>query len=428
MVKIAALKTVCTVVMVAAVIGCLPSVHGGKPSPKQDASSHSRGKRKTADRIESKPFNDTESVQDVDLAVLRKFGMASDDSIPVIYPSIAKLKRCRTLKLGDCGIRELPPEIGTLRSMENLYLGMNHLTTLPIEIIRLGYLENFDIDGNDLDIKKLSPEVVRWLYERDSCWLYSQKGCIHGYDDDSHDGDTVDSAGNLKKILFAFRDSILGFELDQGFPEGRYFALVKRDSSCRLDTVYVIAKHDSISDICNPPKRYARVLYVQKNPKVLLFIRGISGMRTGPVKTWYLNSRWVNGTLYNQENMGDYRNRTRKKELQFDDIGMFTLAGKLLPGCNDGLLQWQVRFGDGEWRTMPILPNGMDMGLASGNQCLLWIGDIDGDAQPDVLLNPTLDEYDAEYFQLFLSRQYKSGQPWKIGAEFYYSRLDAGCH
>ncbi len=369
-----------------------------------------------------------------DMQTVRSMNMISSDSFPRLLPSIRELTFCTGLDVSRSNITELPPEIGELIQLKSLDLSVNKLKTIPAEIGKLTQLtyldlrvnrittlppqiaaitslEQLDVSDNNLEEDNLDPEVIKWLDRFDPDWRCSQKGMVDTYWDHIENGETA---------LIGTDTLPLYYEENMGPPSGLYFSLSAEGASCKLDTVRVTEHIEKIVVRC-PPEQNIRILDIENaKPNFLILLRGIPGLKVGPVKTWYLNKSWVEGTLDDWGQFNDQENqnwRIREKKLTLDGVGKCTLFGEFLESCEERF-QWRVRFGDTQWRNLPILP--AYTGIPKAEDCLLWIGDIDGDSLPDMILNPTVDDYQIQFLELFLSTQYRSGRMWKPTAKFYY--------
>jgi hypothetical protein len=78
-------------------------------------------------------------------------------------------------------------------------------------------------------------------------------------------------------------------------------------------------------------------------------------------------------------------------------------------------------------RTLAVL-TGNELGTPIPiDDFIVWIGDLDGDAKPDLLVRPQNRE-DYLEMSLFLSRTLKPGQPWKASGHFYFwDPTNPGC-
>jgi Leucine-rich repeat (LRR) protein len=84
------------------------------------------------------------------------------------------LKSLRVLQLWANKIGSFPDKVKYLTGLRELYVRGNALTSLPRELIRLP-LVKFDYDENK--ICSPSPELERWMHDRDQDWKTRQRGC-----------------------------------------------------------------------------------------------------------------------------------------------------------------------------------------------------------------------------------------------------------
>lgn len=231
--------------------------------------------------------------------------------------------------------------------------------------------------------------------------------------------------------LFHANPEGYGFEGSMPEPAGTYFAL-HCAARCELRRNRVTIRKQTIETHDGPvPGVFARA---RKAAPSLFLVRGIPGLKEGPVTTWYYNAGFQRGAL-------DQDRRWETSRMRRFDIGgkPLTIAGLYSntkdsvcaadPVCEGAMrIEWKVRFGEVE-RTLAVAETETpELGTPlTIDDVVVWIGDLDGDAKPDLVLRPQ-SRGDYLHLQLFLSRDLGSGKPWRPAAQFYYwDPNNAGC-
>jgi hypothetical protein len=228
------------------------------------------------------------------------------------------------------------------------------------------------------------------------------------------------------------RDSlVLAFESDEKYKPGKYkyLAFSGYGSSVWLDTVEVVIKPDSVSSFYSGDI-LGTVVSMATTPYHLACFRASSGLEAGAVKTWYLNKTWSD-TRSKPPEWAGLEDSTLRKSLDLAELGTaeFSVAFDAGPDTTESgelnlarPFRWTMRIGSAPAIAFPIIGEPwVDPNYASADEAVLWIGDLDRDGKPDVLMAPVLGPGKGWYlYQLFLSRALVAGEEWKAAAEFYY--------
>lgn len=165
--------------------------------------------------------------------------------------------------------------------------------------------------------------------------------------------------------------------------------------------------------------------------KPLMLIRGIPALTEGEVTTWYVSPTPVELlelVTYWEKNVdvpvGDRTLRIAKKRV-----------AKVQPGTDGDddiektAEQWTFSY-DGVTRTLAYIWDNWlfgPEGRIGAREFVVWVGDIDKDERPDVLVRPQ-ERPDEIGLALFLSSQLKTGKPWTPAAKFYFwEPTNPGC-
>jgi Leucine-rich repeat (LRR) protein/photosystem II stability/assembly factor-like uncharacterized protein len=342
---------------------------------------------------------------------------------------LCSLSNLTSLDLSECGLTAIPQGIGALTRLTKLYLGENRLSTLPEGIADLKKVDTVIIASNNIEEVDLPPRVVAWLDRIDPDWRKTQPQNIETLSKGlGRVPDTVSDSVRSRIItvvpVSSVPHSYSEHEYEaEGPPAGRYCALCCRDSSCWIDTVQLHATQDSIESFYSGMVK-GRIVKTDYRPEMLLLVRGIPGLVPGPLKTWYCNPLW----RYSFEVLNKYYPLNKKRltqKIELDSIGTFEMTA-IMDQTESGYYQWRVRFGNEPWWTLPIVPGqtSSDPSWAPAKLAILWIGDLDNDGAPDMIMRPILD-FDG-LIQLFLSSQRRPNHLWKSAATFYHYPPGAG--
>ena len=172
-------------------------------------------------------------------------------------------------------------------------------------------------------------------------------------------------------------------------------------------------------------------------PQSLFLVKGIKGLSESALQTWYYDKVFLKDP-FDASKTGKLTN-TYSKTLNINQealkiYGQWTK--EKVPNCRDEpctgkVMQWKYSY-LGIERTLSKLgtdPIASDMGdwVPSVDFFLVWVGDLDGDNQPDLLVRPS-NRTDSLDLELYLSTQLLVGQPWKPAAHFHYwDPTNPGC-
>ena len=233
-------------------------------------------------------------------------------------------------------------------------------------------------------------------------------------------------------------DIQLAFSTQEGLPfdrgdaveAGEYYALVCAGAACQLQKSQLTREPEGMPPLVDGAATGGYTLHAQTS-SALALVRGIPGLKEGAVKTWYANPYFASEAHRYQLH---HRNRLYKTVPL--DQGELELQGQWLQhvrACahcvvGDGVA-WKVYVGEVE-RTLTTVQEDVLAGktqMPGADDFLVWVGDLDGDNQPDLLVRP---QARPDYIELalYLSSQLKPGKPWTRAARFYWwDPTNPGC-
>ena len=235
---------------------------------------------------------------------------------------------------------------------------------------------------------------------------------------------------NAITILHATAQGYL-FESRPDFPAGEYLALRCSDS-CALTKTTLVIKKEKVATHEGEIDGY--VARTTKNHANLFLIRGLRKLVEGPVKTWYSPPRILGAVTVGQHNL----TMTNRQELSVDiDGALLTILGSVSwmmdrscaadePCPKFPQVRWRFRY-SGVERTLGTHA-GSELGEPLGIQdYVVWIGDLDGDGKPDLMVRPQ-DRADYLELALYLSGALTPGTPWRPASRFYWwDPANPGC-
>jgi hypothetical protein len=244
----------------------------------------------------------------------------------------------------------------------------------------------------------------------------------------------TDSSNDLRMIAgYAYgKDSLtLEFEGREKPKPGRYpyLALSGHGPSVRLDTVWVEIKNDSVSGFYSGTT-VGTVVSMAMAPYQLACFHASMGLEKGAIKTWYLDKAWSDRPAEPPGSV-PVTASTKSKSLDLPDLGKaeFYLSFAAGPDTTESgelnlarPFHWNLKIGSEPAVAFPTVQEPwVDPSYSSADDALLWIGDLDRDGKPDVLLSPVMGPYPGgRLYQLFLSRDRAAGKEWQAAAEFSY--------
>jgi len=208
------------------------------------------------------------------------------------------------------------------------------------------------------------------------------------------------------------------------YPAGAYLAMTCRQGACALAPANVtianrdVQTHDGTESL--------PVLQSDLKTNALFLVQGVPGLAAGPVRTWYVNERFLAAS--DPVSMAPAR-RLLDRTVAVDG-GDIAISGRWLqgqdpscsgPGCGTRQLAWKVRIGEAERTLASLWPDGIvgEDGMLGVDDVLVWVGDLDGDGKPDLVIRPQA-RPDYLELSLFLSTRLEVGKPWRAAAKFYY--------
>ena len=218
----------------------------------------------------------------------------------------------------------------------------------------------------------------------------------------------------------------------EAYPAGTYLAATCDRGACALVPAQVsIGRRDF-----DTPEGSESLPALQSDVKApaLFLVRGVPGLAAGPLKTWYVNERFLGAA--DPAAMPPVRRRLDRTVAVDGEPVSFSghwLAGQAAgctgSGCDTRQLAWKVRFGQTERTLAALWPDGIvgEDGMLGVDDVLVWVGDLDGDGKPDFVIRPQA-RPDYLELSLFLSSQLEVGHPWRAAAKFYYwNPANPGC-
>lgn len=213
------------------------------------------------------------------------------------------------------------------------------------------------------------------------------------------------------------------------FPAGRYFAL-HCDPDCVFDAVDLRLKKSMVATTEDREPGVLSVVRGARRPAFLL--RGLPGLKAGPVKTWYVNRRFLDskGDEAEAEASGRHERRFDIDGRPLVLTGLYSqvkeepCTGADCPTTMRAV--WRLRFGEIE-RTIATLNGDAIAGPLGPDDFVVWIGDLDGDGRPDLVAR-TSNRGDSMDLSLFLSSALEVGKPWRPSAAFsFWDPENPGC-
>lgn len=228
--------------------------------------------------------------------------------------------------------------------------------------------------------------------------------------------------------------SAAGYPVDDTtVPAGAYLAVTCDKGACALVPTQVTIANQVVET--HEGTASLPVMHADLETHALFLLQGVPGLAAGPVKTWYVNERFLASD--DPVSMAPVRRRL-ERAVSIDDGDAVRLDGHWLqghdpscsgPGCGTRQLAWKVRFGQTERTLAALWPDAVagEDGMLGVDDVLIWVGDLDGDGKPDLVIRPQARPDDLE-LSLFLSTRLQAGKPWHAAAHFYYrDPRNAGC-
>ena len=222
------------------------------------------------------------------------------------------------------------------------------------------------------------------------------------------------------------------------FDDGIYFELSCANNECVLKKISISSKKALIDSYDRGQVQGYRAR-IKSWDTAIAYLKGIDSLKEGKVKTWYARSHLPNSNLLVthdviNETQTDLEININNQALKISairaKIGAVKVAGE---ECASSVRLWKFKYQEFDRVLSSVCPENIldgEYSLGTIKSYINWIGDIDNDSKPDLLISPEAGiggEWSG-VMMLYLSTQLEKSKKWIPASEFiYYDPASSGC-